>query len=594
MSSHPAGYVKRSVSGWSAVARSLDRARRLLHANWVLALVLLVFFAVSIWIGVLTPVATTDDWSYTRSVEILLQNRHLEVFPVVAATAVFQILWGSLFALFFDNTLGAVRISTLVMVGLSGIALYDICRRLRVSPERSALAVAAYLFDPLSFVLSYSFMTDPHFASVTVITTALTLRSIESEQSLSTRWLIAGSITSAAAILIRQEGVLTPLAIAFFFFLRGDIPISRQGFRRLLEIGFIPALTLLGYLVWLRLFNGVPYVQQAFAAEITDAGIQGSLRLISSLSFFEIMYIGFFLLPITTASLAGGAALIRGMRCSGWIIATVWILAAFAGVVFFSHTKRRMPYISQFMGAGGLGPADVRGSRPALFEQPMFDVLTAICLISTIVAVLFIARNLSARFAELRNGAGLIGVVLVFQVAGAIPPSYHYIHRGYSLDRYLLPLLPLVLVLAIWSLNDINIALPVGWAVILVFGVFAVLGTRDYLRYLDAVWDVAAYATEAGARPEQIEAGAAWDGYHLYTYGVDQGIDRARTRDGPWWTYFFGKASTSTYVVAGEPLEGYDVVATFPYSSTLQSKPTILYLLRLPAAPWPPVPSNGG
>ncbi len=575
---------------------AFDRARRTARNHWLLATVLIVFFAAAIWVDVLTPVATTDDWGYSRSSEILLDSHHLEIFPVVAATAVFQVVWGALFAAFFDNNLGAVRLSTLVMVSLGGIALYDICLRLRVSRGRSALVVAAALFNPLAYVLSYTFMTDPHFAAVMTIAIALTLRGVEAGKPVSIRWLIAGSLASAAAVLIRQQGVLIPLGIALFFLLRGDLRVSWLGLRRLLAIGLIPAIAFFGYLAWLRLFNGVPDVQQEFASEIKDAGIQGSGKLIASLSFFELMYTGLFVLPITAASLLGIPTLVRGWRGNrvyGWAIAGVWILSALAGIYIFADTRRRMPYIPQFLGSGGLGPPDVRGGRPRLFEQPIFNILTAVCLISTILLALWVARALSSRSGELRDGAGLVIAVLAGQVVGVVLPSYHYIDRGYSLDRYLLPMLPLILALAAWALTDVTISIPTGWIVVVAFGLFAAVGTRDYLQYMDAVWKAADYAVEAGARPDQIDAGAAWDGYHLYTYGEDQGIERARTRDGPWWTYFYGKATDSTYVVSSRPLRGYVRVAVFPYASSLQDEPMRLYLLKRFWAPWPPPPHSG-
>ncbi len=571
----------------------VDWLRTWLRGNWAIVFVLAVFFAVAPWVNVLTPVATTDDWGYSRASEILLHERHLEVFPVVAATSVFQIVWGALFALFFDNSLGAVRLSTLVMSAIGGLALYDMCRRLRVPAGRSALVVAAYLFNPLTFVLSYSFMTDPHFTSVLLVAAALTMRSLGKERQMDEKWLIAGSVAAAAAILIRQQGVLIPLSIAAYFLLSGEIRFARSGLRRLLEIGFIPALATFGYLAWLRLVNGVPDVQSSFAAEIGDAGVRGSARLVGSLTYFEIMYIGFFVLPLTAAMIVYLPSIVRGIQGRAWLIAIAWSAVAVAGIVYFADTRRRMPYLPQFMGSGGLGPPDVRGSRPRLFEQPWFDGLTAVSLVSTILLALVIASAISSRSSELRRGPGLIAALLAGQVAGVIPPSFHYLNRGDSLDRYLLPLMPLMLVVAAWALNDFKIVAPIGWAVALAFALFAIVGTRDYLTYLDAVWDAADYAIDAGARPDQIDAGAAWDGYHLYTDGVDQGITRALTRDGPWWTYFYGKATDSSYVVSGRLLPGYALVTSFQYSSILQDDPTRVYLLRRHTAPWPPVNAGG-
>ena len=41
----------------------------------------------------LAPLATTDDWGYARSVEILYHERRLEIFPVVAAAALTAMTW---------------------------------------------------------------------------------------------------------------------------------------------------------------------------------------------------------------------------------------------------------------------------------------------------------------------------------------------------------------------------------------------------------------------------------------------------------------------------------------------------------------------
>ena len=169
---------------------------------------------------------------------------------------------------------------------------------------------------------------------------------------------------------------------------------------------------------------------------------------------------------------------------------------------------------------------------------------------------------------------------LLGQVAGVIPPSYHYLNRGYSLDRYLLPLLPLGLVLILWAVQPTIKASLLGWSVVIAFAVFATVSTRDYLVYLDNVWAYAEDVHAAGVPRDRIDAGAAWDGYHLYTYGVDQGITRALTRDGPWWTFFYGKATDSTYVISGRPLDGYQVVSIRSYPAILQEKPTNLYLLQ--------------
>ena len=185
-------------------------------------------------------------------------------------------------------------------------------------------------------------------------------------------------------------------------------------------------------------------------------------------------------------------------------------------------------------------------------------------------------------------GAGLLLVIGLWQVAGILPPSFHYLRRGYSLDRYLLPMLPIAICLLLWATRDLRLFQRVGWAIVALLLVFNVAATRDYLVYLGQVWETATKAHEQGVDSTKLDAGAAWDGYHLYTYGLDRGYKRARTRNGPWWMTFYGLASDSTYVVSAKPRPGYTLVWQDAYHSWLLGKSTPIYLLRKTDAPWPP------
>jgi hypothetical protein len=151
-----------------------------------------------------------------------------------------------------------------------------------------------------------------------------------------------------------------------------------------------------------------------------------------------------------------------------------------------------------------------------------------------------------------------------------------------------LPLLPFGICLVLWASRDLRLRTPVAWAMVAVLALFSIAATRDYLVYMEAVWETAHDANAAGVTNERLDAGAAWDGYHLYTYGLDHGITKARTRDGPWWTYFYGKATDSSYVVSGKPLWGYRFIWKRSYSSWLEREPTSVYLLRRYGTKGPP------
>jgi hypothetical protein len=186
-------------------------------------------------------------------------------------------------------------------------------------------------------------------------------------------------------------------------------------------------------------------------------------------------------------------------------------------------------------------------------------------------------------------------MLLAWMALGALLPSFEFRNwRAYgvsapSLDRYLLPLAPLGIALALWTLREIAILPHLGWLVVAGMLAFSVAGTRDYLVYLQAVWQMADLAVARGSPLDRLDAGAGWDGYHLYEEGAARHVRSRTPKGGPWWVYFYGPATDSAYIVSATPRTGYRAVARRDYDSWLQRKPTMLFLLRRLTDPWPPV-----
>ncbi len=579
------------VETWAAwPAAVTQRVATRVRPHWPILMVVVIFASAAFVVPTFAPIATTDDWAYTRSVEILYHEGTLRIFPVVAATAVSQIAWGTLFYALFGMDFGAVRLSTVVATTLGGWGVYALCRELGVSHGRSALGAAAYIFNPLTFSLSFTFMTDPHFAALLIGATYGYVRGLNTEEPrASARWVLVGAALSGLAFLARQQGALIPLAVGLVLLATQRLRFDRRSAVLVGRTIAIPAITVVGYYLWLRYGNDVPAVQEEFLREARAAGWRGTWDLVQRLTYVEAMYLGFFTLPLTAAALPALWRLARSMRPLAWLLFSLWVALLAAGLVIYSSNGRWMPYIGQFVGRGGLGPPDVLGSRPVLLNIDVRQWVTVVCAASALILGLALCRQIRPRASlpSSRTQAGLVLAIGLWQVVGVLPPSFHYRNRGGSLDRYLLPLLPFAICLGLWALRDVRLVRPVTWLVVAVLATYSVTGTRDYLVYMDEVWDLARYANATGVVNERLDAGSGWDGYHLYEQGLANNITRARTRNGPWWVYFYAKATDSTYVVASNPLQGYDVVTERVYSSWLGSSPSRLYLLRRHAAALP-------
>lgn len=576
------------LAGVAAARRVAALGRR----HWPVVVVFACYIVAACIVPTLAPVPISDDWVYARTVEILFARGELEILDLSVVTQLFQTAWGALFAALFGVTFGSLRLSTVVLVLLSGGAVYGLCRQLGVDRARAALGTAAYLFNPLGFVLGFTFMSDPHFTAMLVITTFCYVRGLyprpeRREEDAARRWILAGAVAAALAFLVRQQGALIPFAVVLALLFSRRLRPDRRGVVLFAQIVAVPAVTTVLYYLWLRFVHGVPRYQTLFLGEVRDAGWDGARRVVGQVAFIGAMYAGFFGLPLAVAALPRVWGLARRTRAGGWLLFGVWEAIVVAGVAYFGAWDSYMPYVPQFLGPEGLGPQDLFGGRPALVTLDLLKVATGACAASILLLTLACCGRIGAAPSRGGGAAGLVGAIVLWQVLGILAPSFHFLYWAGSLDRYLLPLLPFTICLGLWALRDVRLLTPAAWVVVAAFALFAVAGTRDFLVFQDATWDMARYANALGVPNTRLDAGASWDGYHLYEYSRDNRIPQ-QTPDRPWWVDLFAPATNSHYLVSTTPFEGYETVAWSEYSSWLQPEPTYLYLLRRSDVPGPP------
>jgi hypothetical protein len=581
--------VARSVRGIATAAR---RARLGAFARryWVAILIVALYAAAAFVVPTLTPAAVSDDWVYVRSVEILVRQGKLKIIDLSVVTLLSQIAWGALFALPLGPSFGALRIATLVLVALGGVALYALCRELRIGRAGSALALAAYLFHPLSFVLAYSFMSDPQFTALITIASYGYVRGLR-PGAIGARATLFGSAIAALAFLMRQQGALLPLAVLTYLALCRRPRGLRETLATGARVGALPALAIVLYYLWLKFINGIPFRQGDFVNSIREAGLLGTRDLTLRLLTIEALYLGFFALPLAVALLPRLARLCRFAGPRGWLLFAGWVAIVAAGVATFGAQGRLMPYVAQFVGTTGLGPDDLLGQRPPLVGPDAQWWFTAACAAGALLLGLALCRRAATPAAPAtpdRARAGLTLTIALWQAVGILPASYSFQWTGGSLDRYLLPLLPFALGLGLWALRDLRPVLPLAWAVVIVGALLAIAGTRDFLVFQGAIWDFARHANALGIDNTRLDAGPPWDGYHLYEYSQANHISPRTPGDRPWWTGLFAPATDSSYVISSTPLSDYTIVEEVAYPSWLHRAAIPLYLLRRPDVAGPP------
>lgn len=591
----------------AALAASLRGRLPLLGVGVLYLLALLI-------IPVMTPVAIGDDWVYARSVEILINEGRVRILDLSVVTLVWQVLWGGLFAAILGPTFGAMRLSTVVITGIAGIACYGACRQIGANRGRAALGAALYLFNPLLFSISYSFMSDAHFVGLLTISTFFYLRGLRPDHP-SIPFTLLGAFVAGLAFLERQQGALIPLAVVTYLLLSGRMRLSRAGLDLFAQVVAVPAAMTILYYLWFRFIHGIPKAQVDFLQKVIDTGVGGALLLAGRLAVIEVAYIGLFLLPLTLAVSLALPHLLRAMRPLGWAAFALWTAFIVGSGIVFWQSGRRMPYIPHYLAPYGLGSYDLRGGRPWLIEQRGMDIATIVTALGALLVGLLLCVGLSTLWRRralpvqnaieqrsdneaitARAGAGLTLALAFWQIIGVLPQSFtfqNWTFRGYnapSLDRYLLPLLPLAVILLLWAIREVRVILPAAWILALGMAIFSIVGTRDFLVFHTAVWDLARQLNREGVPNTMIDAGAGWDGYQLYDYSVANNITTSVAA--PWWIGLFAPADTADYIIAGAPRDDfsdrYQSIGQIEYSTWLNPEPTYLYILRRDDVPGPP------
>jgi hypothetical protein len=537
-----------AVRVWALAVRHLLRHR---HMAFVVA----AYAVAAVIVPTLAPVALWDDWVYVRAAEDLSQRGELAVPPPAAANVVFQAAWGAVFQVFLGPSPGVLRLSTVVLVLLGGLAVYGTSLELNCPAPLAALASAIYLFNPLSFVLAYSFMTDAPYTALVAISAYWFVRAARRG---ALRDYVLGSGAVAAAFLIRPQALVLLLSLwAFLIFRllreRNDL---RGALRRALAAAALPLLAVGLFTIWSGVTGDGPRGQGHFAQVVSDAGFAGTWTIFRKSLFAALAYAGFLLIPLLAL-----LVLSTGVARRGLLLTTIALALSLLALDVALAPDRYMPFAPSWLEQAGLGPNDTSGRMP-FFSVLTVRVVTGLAFAAIAVAVALVVRHVGR--CRPTDALSVLMWLLLGQFAAVLLPSFAF---GAPLDRYLLPLFPIVVVIAAWLVRDQEgtpavVGLGLAWGLTALGGVVSVVDTRNLLVVQESKWQIAQQLTDGGVPLNRISAGPAWDGYK--TYAPEQESLPLPPPDplSRWWLGLWGRTIDSTHLVWGEQLEGYHVVHT--------------------------------
>jgi hypothetical protein len=442
-----------------------------------------------------------DDWVYAYSVKHLFDTGHFRLSEWVAPSIVSHVLWGWLWCKafgFFSFTV--LRLSTLFLSIAGTLAFYFLLIKCEYSRESSFLGNIILFFNPFWFVLSYTFMTDVTYLSVCVMSTYLYYTGIKQEKE---SFLLAGSLFAAIAYLMRQLGVVIPFSVILYLYL-----FKKLTLRKIIMVCAAVVIAALAHRYWLKYIHGY-----------TWAYIRGEDMKIDLGEFFprllgSLFYVGLFTLPLTASIYLKR----RDMKIKRHFPAALaGVLAGFAMFLYVS-AKGQFPFFENVINVFGLGtitlPQAVAKSRGVL-ENPVFwkSVTLAAGFSAAYFIYVFVERMVLNRDFFRRTGL----FILVFGLQFAAAAS-----RYKFFDRYTLLLAPLAIILCLefYSGMDEKHLFSkyklTSIALCMLFAVYSIAGTADYLSWSGAKWRAGQELVKMGYHESEIANGFDWNGWFTF------------------------------------------------------------------------------
>jgi 4-amino-4-deoxy-L-arabinose transferase-like glycosyltransferase len=463
-----------------------------------------------------------------------------------------HIAWGAIFAWLFGFSFTTLALANLTMSLFCLLVFYSLLRQLNITPFWALLGVALLGFNPIYVYISYSFMTEITFLTLTLLACICFIRGVQTGKS---SFLLLAGACIGLAYLTRQFAVV--LVIAALFYLWWS---ARWTWARAIAIVALPIAVVITYGIWERTQPAtlgeefsVSMLQTILSApwevlsdrtqRITSAlavwGITFAPLLIRPKRFILTLPI-FFVLALGLVSIASALGtvfpqdgsvvdhtglLMFEYSAKGLWPQSVWILIAVAGAFVLSlYLAAAAEWLHNWFNSSFIQRN--RGRDPQVFL--------------TITAILM-------------AGAAL-----------ALPPVFF--------DRYLLPSVALLIPMALKSAqgeaasevhHPNRVQLQLRWLIIVPLVVFTLCAQADYMSHANARWQAAEALAAQGVPRNQIKAGFEWAGWYLYEEGAQL------IREGAPFQFPGYVTLDAHYLITDLPEDGWIESTTVPYTSLL-------------------------
>lgn len=507
-----------------------------------------------------------DDWSYARNAQSLALENKIYFDDWGAMTLIAHSIWGAFFCKIFGFSFTVLRFSTLVLGWIGLLMFYLFFQEGGMSKKQAFGASMLMGFLPFYFVHSFSYMTEVPFMCCLMIAAYFSIKTINDQGD---KFIIWSTVFSIIATLIRQPGILVPLAFLVTY-------LAKNSFSsKTILKGISPSFFTLGSLIIFTRWRNANYgLSHNFGktSQLLDNITNGQLEHAITMRApgFFILW-GLFLLPLLTAMIP---YFWKKVSLFGQILSiTITLIISYFLIDSLAEFHLGNTFINL-----GVGPIVLpsEGHPPISSLHPNdWKNLNLIGFIGGMLLFNWILiRTIQVLLLWKNKTSNTVNWNTFFGLATAFGYFIFLMLNNFYFDRYCLVAFPFLILMLFPVSNNLSIPQPLKIISLTFLGIiifFSIGATHDYLSWNRARWEIVNYAhQELHLSPKEINGGFEYKKSFDIKFDRPLGYQGVEKWDDP----------REKFIISHTELCLFNTVKSFPYQRYFPPKLDSIFLVQ--------------
>ncbi|MFH1610679.1 MAG: glycosyltransferase family 39 protein [Patescibacteria group bacterium] len=475
-----------------------------------------------------------DDWVHSLSVKEFLENSNLFYPSFLGPFNLMPILTGIAATGFFQFSFSFLRLINILLAFFSVLVFFIISKK-KFTIKISFLLSLLFWFNPIFFNLSYTFMGD--IMALLLILLAIWFYLIGFEEK--KYWVLClASFFVVLASFTRQVCVLLFFsAWVVFLFDKKNKKLN------LLWAFGMPALIGLGSYILLKKYNLIP---GEVSARFLPEGWSYFKHTLFVLWDY-LLLISLFIVPLTVSLLFKNYIWLK--KYLFWSLVAIFVSLA----IIFNQEGHIFPALGNMINKFGLGPniSVMQGFLEPWLGSNFYIILHYFLSVLGAINIFILVQFVKLRDKKINNLL-FLWLFLLLYILTILPIR--------SFDRYLLLILPCILLFFGWVLTTFKWSQSVLIFLLVPLCLYSYVGTYNYLAWNKSRWKVGNKFLSQGIAVQEIEGGYEWDGWHLYKKTIYKSLGDFTPNWSPWYVKDLFSGHNMKYIISFSELGGYKVI----------------------------------